>query len=92
MPETWCGFCLQWRCEVDLAVIETALVDVYESAGFELATTANLSKARRKKKIRRVVEYGPFLPTLCRPFEEGHFEQLQPSSFSPQTKFHVQRE
>ena len=28
----------------------------------------------RKKQVRRVVEYGPYIPTLVRLREEGYFE------------------
>ncbi len=62
------------KARKDGAVIEEVLMDDDEPAGFEFVTATRLTKARRKKKVRRVVEYGPYIPTLCRLLEEGHFE------------------
>jgi transposase len=61
------------KARKDGAVVETVLVDDDQaSANFEFQrmTMAPI----RKKQVRRVVEYGPYIPTLVRLLEEGYFE------------------
>lgn len=62
------------KARKDGAVVETVLVDdegpVTTSFEFQRMTMASV----RKKQVKRVVEYGPYIPTLARLLEEGHFE------------------
>lgn len=61
------------KARKDGAVIETVLVD-NSAADMERFTFSRSGAAVPKKKVRRVVEYGPYIPTLCKLLEEGHFE------------------
>jgi transposase len=62
------------KARKDGAVIETVLVDddgpIEISFEFQRATHS----PTRKKKIQRVIEYGPYIPTLTRLLDEGHFQ------------------
>ncbi|TAK51334.1 MAG: ISL3 family transposase [Gammaproteobacteria bacterium] len=61
------------KARKDGAVVETVLVDGdLASTNFEFQRMTMTSI--RKKQVRRVVEYGPYIPTLVRLLEEGHFE------------------
>lgn len=61
------------KARKDGSVIDTVEVD-------DDTTTVNFEFQRmnmasiRKKKVKRVVEFGPYIPTLCRLLEERHFE------------------
>lgn len=61
------------KARKDDVVVETVLVDdegpMTTNFEFQRMTTS----PTRKKKIRRAVEHGPYLPTLAR-LLEGHFE------------------
>ena len=56
-------------------MIETVEVDddgpVTTNFEFQRMTMASINQ---KKRIKRVVEYGPYIPTLARLLEEGYFE------------------
>jgi len=56
------------------SVIETVLVDDDDPMTTDFVFQRMTTAATRKKKITRVVEYGPYLPTLARLLEEGYFE------------------
>lgn len=58
----------------DGTVVETALVDNddFEPGIGYFQTSATMTG--RKNKVRRFVEYGPYLPTLARLLHEGYFE------------------
>lgn len=61
------------KARKDGAAIETVQVD--DSAldpGF--VTYSRGTAVMPKKKVQRIVEYGPYIPTLCRLLEEGHFD------------------
>ena len=61
------------KARKDGAVVETVDVDddqVSTNFEFQRMTMASI----RKKQVRRVVEYGPYIPTLVRLREEGYFE------------------
>ncbi|MFX9939126.1 ISL3 family transposase, partial [Acinetobacter baumannii] len=61
------------KARKDGAVVETVDVDddqVSTNFEFQRMTMASI----RKKQVRRVVEYGPYIPTLVRLLEEGYFE------------------
>ncbi len=61
------------KARKDGAVVETVLVDDDQaSTNFEYQRMTMASI--RKKQVRRVVEYGPYIPTLVRLLEEGYFE------------------
>lgn len=62
------------KARKDGAVIEIVEVDNDKpSTNFEFQrmTMASFSQ---KKRIKRVVEYGPYIPTLARLLEEGYFD------------------
>ena len=62
------------KARKDGAVVETVLVDdegpMTTNFEFQRMTMASV----RKKQVKRVVEYGPYIPTLARLLEEGYFE------------------
>lgn len=58
----------------DGATVETDVVDddSFDTENMHFMTMSQ--DAVRKKKVRRIVEYGPYIPTLARLLEEGYFE------------------
>jgi len=62
------------KARKDGSVIETVLVDDDDPMTTDFVFQRMTTAATRKKKITRVVEYGPYLPTLARLLEEGYFE------------------
>jgi transposase len=61
------------KARKDGAVVETVQVDDDQASTnfeFQRMTMASI----RKKQVRRVIEYGPYIPTLVRLLEDGHFE------------------
>ena len=62
------------KARKDGAVVETVLVDdegpMTTNFEFQRMTMASV----RKKQVKRVVEYGPYIPTLARLLEDGYFE------------------
>lgn len=59
------------KARKDGTVVERMLVDDDQvSTNFQRMTTASI----RKRQVKRVVEYGPYIPTLVRLLEEGYFE------------------
>lgn len=60
------------KARKDGSVIETVEADDDASVNFQFQRITMASI--RKKKIKRVVEYGPYIPTLCRLLEEGYFD------------------
>lgn len=61
------------KARKDGAVVETVLVDDGQTSThfeFQRMTMA----PTRRKQVRRVVEYGPYIPTLVRLLEEGYFD------------------
>jgi transposase len=61
------------KARKDGAVVETVMSMTTRyptNFEFQRMTMASI----RKKKVRRVVEYGPYIPTLVRLLEEGYFE------------------
>ncbi len=61
------------KAREDGAVVETVLVDDFNPNLAEF-TYSRAGPSVRKKKVQQVVEYGPYIPTLCKLLEEGHFE------------------
>ena len=67
------GIGVMHGCENEVAHERTVDVDddqVSTNFEFQRMTMASI----RKKQVRRVVEYGPYIPTLVRLLEEGYFE------------------
>jgi len=62
------------KARKDGTVIETVLVDDGSPVTTDFLSRETVSKGTRKKQIKREVEYGPYMPTLARLLEEGHFE------------------
>ena len=61
------------KARKDGAVVETVLVDDDKvSTNFEFQRMT--MTPTRKKQVKRVVEYGPYIPTLVRLLEEGYFD------------------
>ncbi len=62
------------KARKDGSIIETVAGDdegpVTTNFEFQRMTMASV----RKKQVKRVVEYGPYIPTLCRFLEDGYFE------------------
>ena len=48
-------------------------VSVVSADGAMVYTRTDI-KPPKQRTISRVVEYGPYIPTLCRLLEDGHFE------------------
>jgi len=74
-PRSMKPICWLDGCSVIAAgvVVETMLVDDDQASTnfeFQRMTTAQT----RKKQVKRVVEYGSYIPALARLLEEGYFE------------------
>ena len=63
------------KARKDGSVIETVEVDddglVTTNFEFQRMTMASMNQ---KKRVKRVVEYGPYIPTLVQLLEEGYFD------------------
>ena len=59
------------KARKDGAVVET--LPVADDPNF-IGFTYSRVGMNAQKKIRRVVEYGPYIPTLCQLLEDGHFD------------------
>lgn len=55
------------------AQIETIYIDEGSTGTFEFVM-ASSSRPKRRKRVQRVVLYGPYIPTLCEMLEAGYFE------------------
>jgi len=55
------------------AQIETTYIDEGGSDTYEFVITSP-SRSKRRKKVQRIVFYGPYIPTLCEMLEAGYFE------------------
>ena len=62
------------KARKDGVVVETVLVDDEVPATTDLEFQRMSMASVRKKQVKRVVEYGPYIPTLARLLEEGYFE------------------
>jgi hypothetical protein len=60
------------KARKDGAAVEAVLVD--DDPSFVDSTYARGGMYAQKKKARQIVEYGPYIPTLCKLLEDGHFE------------------
>lgn len=60
------------KAREDGSVVETVLTDDPDSATIQFMMSR--AGATRQKAVQQVVEYGPYIPTLCKLLEEGHFE------------------
>ena len=77
MPTTSTAHARGWGSDVGSTVQQYSL-DTWVSSSkpstnfeFQRMTMASFSQ---KKRIKRVVEYGPYIPTLARLLEEGYFD------------------
>lgn len=61
------------KARKDGAVIEIVEADYASETSSPVLQRMTLEMAR-KKRVRRVVEYGPYIPTLCKLLEDGYFE------------------
>lgn len=62
------------KARKDGAVVEKVVVEDDTPVSTEFFSKVTHSAATRRKVVSRVVEYGPYIPTLSRLLEEGYFE------------------
>lgn len=62
------------KARKDGAAVETVLVDDEGSVTTNFEFQRMSMASVRKKQVKRVVEYGPYIPTLARLLEDGYFE------------------
>ena len=55
-------------------MVETVEVDDDKPSTYFEFQRVTMASFSQKKRIKRVVEYGPYIPKLARLLEEGYFE------------------
>lgn len=63
------------KARKDGTVVEKVVVEDNAPVSTEFFSKVTHSAATRRKVVSRVVEYGPYIPTLVRLLEEGYFDQ-----------------